>query len=275
MMNKLVSKEQKTKAITSFQVFQYFITKDEQGRRTGDKIFSKECFHTWLETRKEKIVHPEESFRRTLLAHLRGTDGRQPFDPEIEMSLLNLLRENNHKKKSEKSNPWSRCFDGNKQRIGKRGFNKLGFHEQKKLANSGESLQARVQGSLSPLLKQQLSPTRKRARVDEVIGNSGMSKFGRCFIQNDVITYCDPMLTNLLGADACFTSVYTLLQSLDITCTQVNLLQWRSALIEVRAQGGASTWRQFLINGKPFNVKIQVQSLFPSILLCIFQRIHI
>eukprot|EP00924_Labyrinthula_sp_SR-Ha-C_P003807 maker-scaffold_3-snap-gene-5.7-mRNA-1 protein AED:0.00 eAED:0.00 QI:137/1/0.5/1/0/0.5/2/330/399 len=119
--------KKKAKSVSSFQVFQQFITSDPKtGEETGERILSVACFKRWLSTREKKIVYPEESFRRTLVAHIRGADGRRPFSPKVEASLLSLLRGS-----EPKQNCWDKCFPTNVSRIGKRGFNKLGYHEAK------------------------------------------------------------------------------------------------------------------------------------------------
>lgn len=95
----------------------------------------------WLVTRNKPVVHPEESFRRTLIAHIRGVYGRKAFNAQVEASLLNLLRQD----KKRFSNPWERCFPGNLKHIGKRGFNKKGYHEEKAFVASKEEPQVKKQ----------------------------------------------------------------------------------------------------------------------------------
>ena len=102
-----------------------FIDEDGDTKR----VFSKECFDTWVVTRKEPPKQPEESFRRVLTAHICGVDGRRPFPPKIEANLLQILR---------KKEVWE-CFRGTKVSIGIRGFRNFGYHETKgmKLTQAG------------------------------------------------------------------------------------------------------------------------------------------
>ena len=127
----------------SFKVFMQFIDEDADTKR----VFSKECFDTWVVTRKEPPKQPEESFRRVLTAHICGVDGRRPFPPKIEASLLQILR---------KKEVWE-CFRGTKVSIGIRGFRNFGYHETKamKLAQTG------------PGLQDDLTRKRKRRGVEE------------------------------------------------------------------------------------------------------------
>ena len=96
---------------------------------SGEDIISSACFRLWVATRNKSVLHPEESFRRTLIAHVRGVYGRKPFHVDVERSLLKLLRE--QVRDGHLFNPWERVFPGNALRIGRRGFNKLGYHEAK------------------------------------------------------------------------------------------------------------------------------------------------
>eukprot|EP00924_Labyrinthula_sp_SR-Ha-C_P012946 maker-scaffold_12-snap-gene-4.46-mRNA-1 protein AED:0.08 eAED:0.12 QI:0/0.33/0.5/1/1/1/4/79/314 len=55
-------------------------------------IISKNCFELWMQSRSSEPKHPEGAFRRTLNAHLRGADGRSPFQKDVEQSLLKQYR---------------------------------------------------------------------------------------------------------------------------------------------------------------------------------------
>lgn len=123
----------KARSLSSFQVFSQFIKMVDEGE-TGEDILSEACVQLWLDTRQTKVVHPEESFRRTLIAHIRGAYGRQPFNEVVEASLLKILRTTIVN--GAPVNAWERCFPHNTSNIGKRGFNKLGYHEQQREKNS-------------------------------------------------------------------------------------------------------------------------------------------
>lgn len=134
---------QRKRTMTSAQVFSLFIEADENGKESGDNILSRECFALWLISRNKTVKHPEESFRRTLIAHIRGVYGRKPFSKHVEASLLAVLRAT--KKDGKDFDPWERCFPGNALHIGKRGFNKKGFHEEQEFKNiKSESTQEPV-----------------------------------------------------------------------------------------------------------------------------------
>ena len=71
------------------------------------------------------MLHPEQAFHRTLVAHIRGKDSRRPFDPDVEAALLRLLRKPGE-------NIWDRCFKVNTWNVGKHTFKQLGYHEQRR-----------------------------------------------------------------------------------------------------------------------------------------------
>eukprot|EP00924_Labyrinthula_sp_SR-Ha-C_P007934 snap_masked-scaffold_41-processed-gene-0.16-mRNA-1 protein AED:1.00 eAED:1.00 QI:0/0/0/0/1/1/6/0/380 len=78
---------------TSLKVFNKFTRRDIRGKLVFENIISKECFKEWVKTRRGKLKNPRGSFRRTIYAHLRGADGRLPFAPDVESSILQKLRE--------------------------------------------------------------------------------------------------------------------------------------------------------------------------------------
>lgn len=82
-------------------------------------LIEKECYMTWVKSRKNPPLHPSESYRRVLTAHLCGLSRRKPFPEKVERSLLNYIRQ---------KKPWP-CFKGTNISIGIRGFRKQGFHE--------------------------------------------------------------------------------------------------------------------------------------------------
>mmetsp|Transcript_9437 Transcript_9437/g.15424 ORF Transcript_9437/g.15424 Transcript_9437/m.15424 type:complete len:217 (+) Transcript_9437:230-880(+) len=111
--------------ITSYQVFLYFATESQECGVA--RVLSKECYETWLATRRVVPDSAHEVFRRHITAHLTGTRKRCPFPQEIEADLLQVVR---------KCQVWP-CFAGltnNKHQpieIGKNGFRSKGYHEQR------------------------------------------------------------------------------------------------------------------------------------------------
>lgn len=91
---------------------------DENGN--AERMQSKECYQTWVHTRKSPPKKPQESFRRVLTAHACGVDGRRPFPEDVEASLLKVLR---------RKEVWD-CFKGTGVSIGIRGFRNVGYHEK-------------------------------------------------------------------------------------------------------------------------------------------------
>ena len=64
--------------VSSFEVFMSFVddAESEEDVRV-EKVFSRACFNRWLETRTKTPKEPQESFRRALTSHVRGTDQRK------------------------------------------------------------------------------------------------------------------------------------------------------------------------------------------------------
>mmetsp|Transcript_4739 Transcript_4739/g.5502 ORF Transcript_4739/g.5502 Transcript_4739/m.5502 type:complete len:488 (+) Transcript_4739:337-1800(+) len=121
---------------TSLEVFKQNISrtieKDEQGniqtKIDASGILTPKCFNEWLNTRVSMPKHPEGSFRRTLTAHVRGSDQRSPFSPEEEVAILKLLRG---------PYPFEKVFENSNndsnvnKSIGRNGFRSLGYHEKR------------------------------------------------------------------------------------------------------------------------------------------------
>lgn len=110
-----------------------FIDIDEYFQVNADKMLSKACFQAWLNLKSVRPKHPEEAFRKTITAHAQGTQGMQPFPPEVERSVLEIIRQ---------PKIWP-CFKNTCHRIGERGFTKEGFWEQQNV-NTGISLLPRI-----------------------------------------------------------------------------------------------------------------------------------
>jgi len=79
-----------------------------------------ECYRQWLDSRSETSVDPAKSFQRCLTAHLTGSDGRQPFQPDEEEAILGVVR---------LKCKWP-AFVGTDLTIGLKGFRAHGFHEK-------------------------------------------------------------------------------------------------------------------------------------------------
>lgn len=59
--------EKKSSFLSSFEVFMQF-SKPVNG---SSRILSKECFETWVKTRRNGCKKPEFSFRKALIAHCK------------------------------------------------------------------------------------------------------------------------------------------------------------------------------------------------------------
>mmetsp|Transcript_3709 Transcript_3709/g.4265 ORF Transcript_3709/g.4265 Transcript_3709/m.4265 type:complete len:491 (-) Transcript_3709:84-1556(-) len=119
---------------TSFDVFMRFVKETADGKVDCSKMVGKECYERWLQTRIKPPSKPAESFRRALTAHCRGVDGRRPFPPKVEASLLEVLRE---------CKIWS-CFENTTINIGSRGYKAVGYWEKKKLEESNSESKPRT-----------------------------------------------------------------------------------------------------------------------------------
>lgn len=89
-------------AVNSLSVFRSFMGRDEQGRVTGvEGLFSRKCLEAWLSHRTRETLSPRDEtyqesfirFRRSLMAHISGSDGRVPFEPEEEATILAYIRQ--------------------------------------------------------------------------------------------------------------------------------------------------------------------------------------
>jgi len=113
--------------MTSYEIFMKFVQYDEYtGKADAKGIFSKRCFNAWLATRSQAPKRAGESFRRALVSQLTASDGRKPFPPPVEESVLVNLRA---------KRVWA-CFKGTSTTIGIQGFTKHGFHEKQRRKSS-------------------------------------------------------------------------------------------------------------------------------------------
>ena len=110
---------------TSMRVFREFIHVNPVTKELdASPLFSKECYETWLSTRRKKVPNPPKHFQRTISAHLTGLDGRVPFYEAEERAVLIEAR---------KKQIWP-CFEDfpdPKPQVGMLGFRALGYHEKR------------------------------------------------------------------------------------------------------------------------------------------------
>lgn len=118
-----VEEEEEEEVITPYSIFNSFIKTSPSGKIDASGIVSKECFDSWVASRKENVQHKEKAFRSALLGHLTGRDRRRPFTPEKERAILLVLRQ---------KKVWP-CFEGTDLKIGIYGIRKSlqGFNERK------------------------------------------------------------------------------------------------------------------------------------------------
>jgi len=121
----------KNNRLTAVEIFLKFVRRfeDENGKVIVDvsEILSRKCYVMWLNNRMKSISHPEESFRKSILAHLTCADkSSSPFPGDVEIALLQRLRF---------TEVWP-CFegqfhaDGKPVLIGTKGIRCLGYREK-------------------------------------------------------------------------------------------------------------------------------------------------
>ena len=121
--------------LTSLEVFRAFIvpssSAEHEGDLDGSGVVSSECFNLWVSSRgRQTKEDPAKAFRRALVAHLTGTDGRTPFNQEEEEAVLKVIRTRA---------PWP-CFSHlNTTKFSHLGFRSRGFHEQRLAGERPES----------------------------------------------------------------------------------------------------------------------------------------
>jgi len=103
---------------TTYGVFMDFVVYLPSGEVKTERILSKECYNTWLKSRKYRSKKPWECYRDAIIGHIRGKNGRRPFPKDVERSLLKNLR---------RKETW-KCFKG-RANIGCCGFRGFGYHE--------------------------------------------------------------------------------------------------------------------------------------------------
>eukprot|EP00516_Mucochytrium_quahogii_P004935 CAMPEP_0203752870 /NCGR_PEP_ID=MMETSP0098-20131031/6736_1 /ASSEMBLY_ACC=CAM_ASM_000208 /TAXON_ID=96639 /ORGANISM=" , Strain NY0313808BC1" /LENGTH=275 /DNA_ID=CAMNT_0050643237 /DNA_START=24 /DNA_END=851 /DNA_ORIENTATION=- len=109
---------------TSMDIFEMFVTTDENGLVDASGILSKECYNAWLKSRKTSLKNPHLTFVQSVRGHVAGTKdvGRNPMPPGVEASLLRLIRQ---------KKIWP-CFEGTKAKYGSRGMKITGYHERQR-----------------------------------------------------------------------------------------------------------------------------------------------
>eukprot|EP00924_Labyrinthula_sp_SR-Ha-C_P006675 maker-scaffold_29-snap-gene-1.4-mRNA-1 protein AED:0.01 eAED:0.01 QI:108/1/1/1/0.5/0.66/3/585/519 len=116
---------------SGLSIFKEFIPLNKETGRSD--IFSRKCYEEWLESRRVRPKDPQNSFRKAIVAHLRGRDGRQPFTEKEENIVLKEIRRNEH---------WP-CFlqsgKGESTQVGSRISLKPGYHEVRRMKRKSEN----------------------------------------------------------------------------------------------------------------------------------------
>eukprot|EP00515_Schizochytrium_aggregatum_P005781 CAMPEP_0202051236 /NCGR_PEP_ID=MMETSP0963-20130614/4504_1 /ASSEMBLY_ACC=CAM_ASM_000494 /TAXON_ID=4773 /ORGANISM="Schizochytrium aggregatum, Strain ATCC28209" /LENGTH=254 /DNA_ID=CAMNT_0048616391 /DNA_START=66 /DNA_END=830 /DNA_ORIENTATION=- len=106
-------------------IMRYMEWREDLNRYDATNAFSKECYTEWLQSRKAKVKNGPDSFRRAIMSHITGQDGRKPFAPKVEEAILRIVRKNEI---------WD-CFQGTVDAAGRRvqvglyGFRGSGYWE--------------------------------------------------------------------------------------------------------------------------------------------------
>mmetsp|Transcript_19806 Transcript_19806/g.25314 ORF Transcript_19806/g.25314 Transcript_19806/m.25314 type:complete len:556 (-) Transcript_19806:449-2116(-) len=142
--NRVMDDPEHTIESTSYSIFLKYEKSSADRISDAKRVLSKDCFDSWLASRYTMPRKPAESFRRALISHVAGCDGRKPFPKDVESSLLCELR---------KKKVWP-CFKDTDQNIGIRGFQKLGYHEKQTRAlinyeNSYETKDDEIESKLN------------------------------------------------------------------------------------------------------------------------------
>eukprot|EP00924_Labyrinthula_sp_SR-Ha-C_P009809 snap_masked-scaffold_86-processed-gene-0.3-mRNA-1 protein AED:1.00 eAED:1.00 QI:0/-1/0/0/-1/1/1/0/202 len=125
--NKVDTETQKRK--TSYEVFCKYATRFDSYFQS--EILGENCYKDWVSTRKKKPKQPELSFRKALIAHAGGKDGRKPFPEKIEKIILEQIRT---------PQIWP-CFKNSADKkvlnIGCKRFRGSGYHETRERKKDG------------------------------------------------------------------------------------------------------------------------------------------
>lgn len=108
--------------MTSLQVFRRHIARGSSGSSLdASEVISEACFEDWATA--HRFGSPTaEKFKRALLGHVTGVDGRVPFNQEEEVAVLRVVRI---------KQPWP--LKENESKLGLSGFRGKGFHEKNAL----------------------------------------------------------------------------------------------------------------------------------------------
>eukprot|EP00924_Labyrinthula_sp_SR-Ha-C_P007945 maker-scaffold_41-snap-gene-1.31-mRNA-1 protein AED:0.02 eAED:0.02 QI:105/1/1/1/1/1/4/214/322 len=164
-------------ALTSSQVFEKFVFRDENECLMEQRILSPECYEFWVRSRQSPLKYPRESFQRTVTAHLRGADSRQPFPEDVERALLRQIRE----LIKEDKQPFNICFSMDNKRKFKnirllktRFMKRYGYHEKRGYSiptNSKVKEETKTNGDYEKLLSSFLGVSLEDFRLKREIAS--------------------------------------------------------------------------------------------------------
>ena len=158
---------------TSLEVFRAFLLILPDGSLDASRIISRECYNSWLSTRRKQTTDPERTFQRTLSSHLTAVDGRAPFSEAEEAAILHVLR---------RGTPWP-CFDESEVRFGCTGFRARGYHEKRKYQ---APVAERVDDDASFRKQQRLSPGDDEQDDDVPLDERGVTARGTSFMRRSL-----------------------------------------------------------------------------------------
>jgi len=120
----------------------------------ASKVNSAECFREWSAHRSKDVNDAAKAFRRSLSAHITGSDGRRPFTPEEEQAVLSVVR---------CKRQWP-AFEDSNVTIGLKGFQSYGFHEKRRNKEPhnvkiNEVLQQHAVADVRPVKTMRMDPT--------------------------------------------------------------------------------------------------------------------
>jgi hypothetical protein len=135
-------------AVTSYEVLMSQVQYVPGQPCDTSRMLERKSYEQWLASRRIVPANPEDSFRRTITAHVTGTKKRRPFPVEVEEDLLKRMRS---------KTTWP-CFLGFKDAkgadltIGRTGFRATGWNEQRRsLRHRQEQFQQQEQQQYSSL----------------------------------------------------------------------------------------------------------------------------
>lgn len=156
--------------MTSLQIFRRYITRSPvDNSLDAAGVISNECFEEWASTHRFSAPTLEK-FKRAVLGHLSGVDGRVPFAIDEEHAILQVIR---------RKEAWP--VKNNVGNLGVSGFRGKGFHEKsamgkefcaKKQAKKGrkmleENSSSENQVLALPIIRNDDDNNNKRVHVDD------------------------------------------------------------------------------------------------------------